>query len=148
MTTNADNAYGPVPAAEPLALKLNEGLGPERAEFAQLIEQYTGRPIEYHIRAKTTGLDLAWVAFFEGRKKVVHVASKGDIDAISADDFPSGAAPKPLSERLRSAAARCTRYNADVALLCEYADTAADRLEEQERKTAQKVALRDEFFGA
>jgi hypothetical protein len=29
MTTNADNAYGPVPATEPLALKLNEGLGPQ-----------------------------------------------------------------------------------------------------------------------
>ena len=27
MTTNADNAYGPVPVTEPLALKLNEGLG-------------------------------------------------------------------------------------------------------------------------
>jgi hypothetical protein len=148
MTTNADNAYGPGPATEPLALTLNEGLGPERAEFAQLIEQFTGRPIEYHIRAKTTGIDLAWVAFVEGRKKVVHVASDSDIDALSADDFPSCAAPKPLSERLRSAAARCTRYNADVALLCEYAETAADRLKDQERNTALTVALRDQFFGA
>ena len=36
MTTNADNAYGPVPATEPLALRLSEGLGrvvPERAAF-------------------------------------------------------------------------------------------------------------------
>jgi hypothetical protein len=33
------------------------------------------------------------------------------------------------AEKLRIAAARCTRHNADVALLCEHALTAADRLE-------------------
>lgn len=34
-------------------------------------------------------------------------------------------------ERLRSAAARCTRVNADVALLCEHALTAATEIERQ-----------------
>jgi hypothetical protein len=121
-------------------------LGPERAEFEQLILQYTGRTIDYHVRAKTTGLDLAWIAFAEGRKKVVHLASKHDIDALSADDFSGSVASKPLSARLRSAAARCTRYNADVALLCEYAQTAADRLEAQELETTWKAALRAKFF--
>ncbi len=33
------------------------------------------------------------------------------------------------AKKLRSAAARCTRYNSDVALLCEHALTAADRLD-------------------
>ena len=33
------------------------------------------------------------------------------------------------AEKLRIAATRCTRHNADVALLCEHALTAADRLE-------------------
>lgn len=36
------------------------------------------------------------------------------------------------AEKLRIAAARCTRHNADVALLCEHAGTAADRLESLE----------------
>ena len=39
MTTNADNAYGPVPATEPLALKLNEGLGPNAQGPAHLAPQ-------------------------------------------------------------------------------------------------------------
>jgi hypothetical protein len=33
------------------------------------------------------------------------------------------------AEKLRIAASRCTRHNADVALLCEHAATAADRLD-------------------
>lgn len=40
------------------------------------------------------------------------------------------------AEKLRIAATRCTRHNADVALLCEHALTAADRLE----------ALEDEYM--
>lgn len=36
---------------------------------------------------------------------------------------------KQLSERLRGAANRCTRYNADVALLCEAALEAAQQLD-------------------
>jgi predicted small metal-binding protein len=33
------------------------------------------------------------------------------------------------AEKLRIAATRCTRHNSDVAMLCEYALAAADRLE-------------------
>jgi hypothetical protein len=49
----------------------------------------------------------------------------------------------PLSARLRSAANRCTRFNADVALLCEYAQMAADALERfefAEAKRAERLA--------
>lgn len=38
------------------------------------------------------------------------------------------------AEKLRIAARRCTRHNADVALLCEHALAAADRLEVLERE--------------
>ena len=37
--------------------------------------------------------------------------------------------PWELAERLRSAATRCTRHDADVALLCEHALRAAEWLE-------------------
>ena len=40
-------------------------------------------------------------------------------------------APYKLAQKLRSAAARCTRTNADVALLCEHALAAADWLESE-----------------
>lgn len=36
MTKNADNAYGPVPATEPLALLLSEGLGPNETLLERL----------------------------------------------------------------------------------------------------------------
>jgi len=53
--------------AGPDGSELSQLLGPDRADFEQLVEQYTGRPIEYHVRSKTTGLELAWIAFVEGR---------------------------------------------------------------------------------
>lgn len=41
------------------------------------------------------------------------------------------------AEKLRIAANRCTRHNADVALLCEHALTAAERLEVLEDEHAR-----------
>ena len=45
--------------------------------------------------------------------------------------------PYQIAQRLRQAANRCTRTNADVALLCEHALTAASWLEEEAEDMAK-----------
>jgi hypothetical protein len=68
-------------------------------------------------------------------------------EEVGIDSAPNEAARKPevgpLSARLRSAANRCTRFDAEVALLCEYAQMAADsldRFEFAETKRAERLA--------
>ena len=38
----------------------------DREAFEELLQQWTGRDIEYHREYKTTGLDFAWECFRSG----------------------------------------------------------------------------------
>jgi hypothetical protein len=37
-------------------------------EFCALVLEFTGRPLEYHIRAESTGLEFGWYCYCAGQK--------------------------------------------------------------------------------
>ena len=39
---------------------------PARAAFEQMVEQWTGRDMEYHVRAGTTGMEFSWHCYQRG----------------------------------------------------------------------------------